>query len=114
MFERNKDAWLRSGIPIIDENSPALEKVSMTFKRQVDGRIEQRMTWTYERRQRLSNWRNQVFLESDALIASQHGFPRADLAITVAHRGWNVRYLITTRLSLPDISAQALERFTEE
>ena len=72
------------------------------------------MSRTDKRRERLARWRDQILLESDALVALEHRIARPDLTITIAHQSWYVSDLVATRLALSGCSAQALEGFVEE
>ena len=86
----------------------------MAFEREVDDRVEQRMTRADEGGQRLALRRDQRLLEGDALVARQHRLADADQAVAVAHRRRDVGDLVAARLALLGRAAQALERLEEE
>jgi hypothetical protein len=86
----------------------------VALERQVKRSVEQRMTWTDERGERLTLRCDQGLLKSDAFVARQHRFSCSDHAVAVAYRSGNMGHLITARLPLARCAAKPLESFKEE
>src|SRR5690606_33305317 len=95
-------------------DSAALEQVSMTLEREVEYRIQQRVTGTHECSKRLAGRRDQVLPERNALIAGEHRLTSADLPIPVAHRCGHMCQLVPAGLTLACTSTKAFECLHEE
>src|SRR5262245_32034490 len=114
MFEVEQHARFRSGIALVHENRSTTQQVPITFKGEIQNCIEQRMTWTDERGERLAGRCDQVLLERDPLVSSEYGISSTDQAIAVANGRWYVRDLIAPVLSLSDRATKSTERFEKE
>jgi len=86
----------------------------VAFQHEVDRGVEQGVTGTDERRERLALGSNEGLLEDDALVPRQDSLADAGEAVSVAHRGGHVTHLEATRLALADGPAELLERLEEE
>src|SRR5690349_3598132 len=65
-------------IPLIDQDSASAKQVAIALKREVDRRVEKRVTWTNERRGWLS-WRCELpFLERNTFITREHRLAATD------------------------------------
>src|SRR5712692_9794537 len=72
------------------------------------------MAGTDERGQRLASDTGQVFLKGDPLVARQHGFARADDAVTITNDRGHMRNLVAVWFALAQGAAKQRKRFTEE
>jgi hypothetical protein len=68
VFEEEQDAGVCSGVAFVDQDSAALEEVSVPFEREVEDCVKQRVPGTNECRQRLSWGRDEVLFEYDSFV----------------------------------------------
>ena len=108
VLEEEKDTRARAGIALVHEHRAALQQIAVALKREVEHGIEQRMARADESSERLPLWRDQLFLECDALVARQHGIARADLPVAVSHRRRDVGDFVAARLALAGVPPRRL------
>ena len=101
-------------IPLVHQDGAAPEQVAVSFKSQVDRRVEKRVARGDERREWLAMRRYERLFESDPLISGQDGRTGPDQAVPVPDRGWNVGDFVPPRFPLLPFSAQPPERFEKE
>lgn len=78
MFEVKQHAGFGPGIALVHQYGSSAQQIAMALQRQVDGGIQQRMTWADKSSKRLALYRNQRLLEGDPLIPGKNGFTDPD------------------------------------
>src|SRR5215510_7259938 len=76
-----QDPDVLTGIVRVYQNGPALQEVAVALQYEVNGGIEQRVSWTDKGGQRFARHAHERLLEGDALITGQHRFSSADQAV---------------------------------
>jgi hypothetical protein len=62
----------------------------------------------------LAGWRDQIFLERDALVTRDHRIAHPDLSVAIPNRRGDVRNFVTSRFTLARVATEPLERFEEK
>src|SRR5271166_5452777 len=74
VLKEKKNARAGAGVALVNEHGSAFEQIAMPFKRQIKDSVEQRVAGANEGSQRLAGGSDEVFLECNTLITSQHRF----------------------------------------
>ena len=72
----------------------------MALQGEVDGGIQQWVARTDKSREGLTLWGDECLVKRNTFVPWKDRFADADQAVAIAHRGWDMRDFIPTRLTL--------------
>ena len=87
------------------EDCTALQEVPVALKDEIDGRREERLTWTDEGGQRLARNGAERLFEGDPLILALYWLTDTDQTVPLADQGRHVGDLEAAWLAFPDGAA---------
>jgi hypothetical protein len=114
MLQVEEQTRLIAGIPFIHQHRTLSQQVAMALKDQIERGVKQRVTRADKRRRRLSLWRNQGFLEDNALITRLYRLADTNQTISMAYRRRHVRNFVAPWLALADVPTKLLEGLKKE
>ena len=114
VFQVEEHPRLAAGVPVVHQNGPTLQQLTVALQRQVQHRVQQGVTRAHERCRGLADRRLRLLVEDDALVAGQYRLPSARQPVPSPHDGRHVRNLITAGLPLSHLAAQPTKRLHEE
>jgi hypothetical protein len=113
MFEEDEQLGLRAGVGWVNQYRSLAEQGAMTFKRDVEHSLKQRMTRCDQLGERLAFDVDEVLLESHALVFRQNRYARTDHSIPIAYLRWDEGDLEPAVLSIIHPAAEPGERLRE-